>query len=125
MKLQALAAATALVAVVGAVQAGEAQAVDAAQALRVVRDKATGQLRNATPEEAKVLAAADKAARAGQPERPLVVRQYANGMRGARLSPEYLSSLQAQRQPDGTLKVSHDKAGDEHAHAAPQTLPTE
>jgi hypothetical protein len=124
MKLQALAAATALAAVVGAVQAGDTPSVDAAQALRVTRDKDTGELRKATAEEAKALAEAEKALRAGQPERALVVRQHANGMRSARLSSEYLSSLQAVRQPDGSLKVMHDKAGDEHAHDAPQQLPT-
>ena len=111
MKLKALAAATALLAVAGAVQAGDVQPVDAAQALRAVRDKDTGQLRRATPEQAS------------QPQRPLVVRQYSNGMRSARLSPEYLSSLQATRQPDGSLKVTHGEA-DEHAAPAPQSLPT-
>lgn len=125
MKLQALATTVVLVAAVGAVQAGDAPAVDGAQALRAVRDKQTGQLRQATADEARAMAEAEKAARAGQPEKALVVRQHANGMKSARLPAEYLSNLRAERQPDGSMKVMHEKAGDEHAHAAPQTLPTE
>jgi hypothetical protein len=69
---------------------------------------------------------AENAARATQirTRPPLVVREYPNGMRGAVLGPEYLLTLKAQRRADGTVEVTHDKPG--HDHAAPNAkLPTE
>jgi hypothetical protein len=106
--------------------ASEASMADVAPAKRVVRDKKTGKLRAPSEDELKEMIAAENAARATQIKTrpPLVVREYPNGMRGAVLGPEYLLTLKAQRRADGTVEVSHDKAG--HNHAAPNAqLPTE
>ena len=106
--------------------AAQTSTADVAAAKRVVRDKQTGKLRAPTEDELQEMIAAEKAARASQvtTRAPLVVREYPNGMRGAVLGPEYLLTLKAQRRPDGTVEVSHDKQG--HEHAAPNAkLPTE
>lgn len=101
-------------------------ATDTASAKRVVRDKQTGKLRAPTEDELQEMIAAENAARASQitTRAPLVVRQYPNGMRGAVLGPEYLLSLNAKRKPDGTIVLSHDKPGFDHA-APSAKLPTE
>lgn len=125
MKLHALASVAALLALAGAAHAGDVPASDNAEALRAVRDKETGQLRAATAQEAKALAEAEKAARGGQAAKPVVVRQYPNGMRAARLTPEYLSTLKADRLPSGALAVSHASASDEPAAPVRQDQPTE
>jgi hypothetical protein len=106
--------------------AAPTNAADVAPAKRVVRDKQTGKLRAPTEDELQEMIAAENAARASQikTRAPLVVRQYPNGMRGAVLGPEYLLSLKAQRRPDGTIEVSHDKQGYDHA-ASNAKLPTE
>jgi hypothetical protein len=106
--------------------AAQTNTADVASAKRVVRDKHTGKLRAPSEDELQEMIAGENAARATQikTRAPLVVRQYPNGMRGAVLGPEYLLSLKAQRRSDGTVEVSHDKPG--HDHAAPTAkLPTE
>jgi hypothetical protein len=125
MKLKALASMAALMVLAGAAQAGDVPAADTPQALRAVRDKDTGKLRAATAEEAKAMAEAEKAARAGQPAKLVVVRQYASGMRSATLTPEHLSTLKAERLPSGALKISHPGAADSHAAPVQQDRPTE
>jgi hypothetical protein len=134
MKLQALASVAVIAAIAGAAHAADATAVqpaaeaapaDSLQSLRVVRDKETGRLRSATADEAKAMADAERAARGSQAAKPVVVRQYANGMKAAVLPLEFRSSLNAQRQPDGSLKITHADAADEHAGAGKQQHPTE
>lgn len=109
-----------------ATAAAQANPADVAPAKRVVRDKQTGKVRAPTEDELQEMIAAENAASASQvrTRAPLAVRQYPNGMRGAVLGPEYLLSLKAQRRPDGTVAVTHDKPG--YDHAAPNaSLPTE
>jgi hypothetical protein len=99
---------------------------EVAPAKRVVRDKKTGKLRAPSEDELQEMIAAENATRARQIKtRPsLIVRQYPNGMRSAVLGPEYLLTLKAQRRPDGSVEVSHDKHAP--AHSAPNpNLPTE
>jgi hypothetical protein len=81
---------------------------DAANARRAVRDKATGKLRAPTPEEFEAMSAAQpqSAAKSG----PVQVRQHANGMRSARLGPEYLVTLKGTRRADGSVQQSHPVA---------------
>lgn len=95
----------------------------AVAAKRVVRDKQTGKLRAPNEEELAAMIEQERAARAasGKSEEsvPLVVRQYPNGMRSAVLGPDFLVSIKAQRQPDGKIVVSHDRAAHEHSGATP------
>lgn len=132
MTLHTLAHAVLLAGLVASAQAADtpsspppgAAAADGLQSLRVVRDKETGKLRAPTAEEAKAMAAAEREARKGEPQRTVVLRQHANGMKSAVLTPEYLSTLKAQRQPDGSLAITHAAPADEHAAHAPQQHPT-
>lgn len=100
--------------------------------LRVVRDKETGQLRAPNNDELKQMLAAEKAARKakGLPEssgeiQAVEVRTHANGMKSAQLGPEYLVSLEARRDAEGNLVVTHAQPGYD-VHAAPANeQPTE
>lgn len=102
-----------------------------AQARRVVRDKETGKLRAPTEDELKSMLEDERAARAarGEPEpaadkAPLSIRQYSNGMKGAVLGPQYLSTLRAERDASGKLVTKHANPADDHP-VAPSKLPTE
>jgi hypothetical protein len=113
-----------------AVLAQDAQA--SMDAMRVVRDKQTGQLRAPNSEELKQMLDAEKADRKarGQPEpsadsQPVQVRTYASGMRAAVLGPEFLVSLEAHRDADGNLAVRHADPAEEHITAPNTALPTE
>ena len=107
-------------------------AVAASEAMRVVRDKETGQLRAPSKDELKQMLAAEKAARKakGEPEpsadsQPIEVRTYSGGMKAAVLGPEFLVSLEARRDADGNLVVTHARP-EYDRHAAPASdLPTE
>lgn len=74
----------------------------------VVKDKASGELRAATPEEAASLKPTDAArsaafrAAAPAPSQPLL-KYHANGAQGARMTPEFMSYSVAVRQPDAGL----------------------
>ena len=134
--------ATALALAAGAAGAADAAAGDSTleqarpasaqeqQALRVVRDKATGKLRAPDEQELAEILASERAARTKRGERglaqraPLVVRQHGSGMRSAVLGPEYFVTLLAERQPDGRLTVSHNSPVLEQAPAKSQQ-PTE
>jgi hypothetical protein len=107
-------------------------AVAASEAMRVVRDKETGQLRAPNNDELKQMLAAEKAARKakGLPEssgeiQAVEVRTHANGMKSAQLGPEFLVSLEARRDAEGNLVVTHAQPGYD-VHAAPANeQPTE
>ncbi len=100
----------------------QAQPAAAAQpeARRAVRDKVTGQLRAPTAEEAEAMRASQSAARSargaatGAKSAPMRVVQHGGGMRSAVLGTEYLVTLKAQRQPDGSLAISHNQPGLDH-----------
>jgi hypothetical protein len=106
--------------------------VAASEAMRVVRDKETGQLRAPNSAELKQMLEAERAARKakGQPEpsadpQPLEVRTYSGGMKAAVLGPEFLVTLEARRDADGNLVVTHSRP-EYDAHAEPaKALPTE
>jgi len=109
-----------------------AQPTASMDAMRVVRDKATGKLRAPNPSELKEMLEAEKAQRKalGKPEsaaepQPIEVRSYPSGMRAAVLGPEYLVSLEAYRDADGNLVVRHADPADEHVAAPQAQLPTE
>lgn len=110
-------------------QAEAAPAAADAQALRVVRDKQTGKLRAPTADELKVMQAAERAERRarGVPEsQPLVVTRHASGMLSAKLGPEYMMTLEGERQPDGSVRRFHaDGTAHEHAPVAHDDRPTE
>ncbi len=101
------------------------------QSLRAVRDKETGKLRAPNESELKQLIEAERASRRarGLPEpeaaAPTVVRLHGNGMRSARLGPEHLISIHAQRSPDGRLIQSHANPANAHPTPAQKELPTE
>ena len=125
-----VAAALAATLVTPAVLAQDAEA--STDALRVVRDKQTGQLRAPNNEELKQMLEAEKADRKarGKPEssanpQPVQVRTYASGMRAAVFGPEFLVSLEAHRDADGNLTVRHADPADEHVAAPHTALPTE
>jgi hypothetical protein len=107
-------------------------AVAASEAMRVVRDAETGELRKPTNDELKQMLEAEKAARKakGQAEpsanpQPVQVRSYSGGMKAAVLGPEFLVSLEARRDADGKLVVTHSRSEyDGHAERAAE-LPTE
>jgi hypothetical protein len=102
-----------------------------ANALRVVRDKATGKLRAPTADEAKSMDDAERAVRKarGLPEvaavAPVAVTRRADGTLAARLGPEYLMTLKAERRADGSVRRFHDDGADHPVAAPHQTLPTE
>ena len=107
-------------------------AVSASEAMRVVRDKETGQLRTPNNEELKQMLDAEKAQRKARGEsepsadpQPVAVRTYSGGMKAAVLGPEFLVSLEARRDADGNLVVTHSRP-EYDAHAEPANeLPTE
>lgn len=74
----------------------------AADGLKVMRDKATGRLRAPTAEEARVL---DAAAAPSVPQ-ALVITEHADGMKSARLTEEYMMSLDAEG-GSGGLRIGH------------------
>lgn len=100
-----------------------------AQALRAVRDRQTGKLRAPTADELKAMQTAERAERRarGEPEsQPLVVKRHASGMLSAELGPEYMMTLQGERQPDGSVRRFHaDGTTHEHAPVAHDARPTE
>ena len=126
----AVAAALAVTLAAPAVLADDA--IAASEAMRVVRDKETGQLRAPNGEELKQMLDAEKAQRKarGQAEpsadpQPVEVRTYSSGMKAAVLGPEFLVSLEARRDADGNLVVTHSRP-EYDAHAEPANeLPTE
>ena len=105
----------------------------ASEALRVVRDKETGKLRAPNNDELKEMIAAEKAERKakGLPEsseetQAFEVRTHANGMKSLQLGPEFLVSLEARRDADGNLVVTHAQPGyDVHVAPATEQQPTE
>jgi len=108
-------------------------AVAASEAMRVVRDKKTGELRAPSDAELRKMLQAEKAARKARGEaepsadaQPVEVRTYSGGMKAAVLGPEFLVSLEARRDADGNLVVTHSRPEyDAHAEPAAPELPTE
>ncbi len=107
-----------------------APAVQSADALTVVRDPVTGELRAATGEEQAALqqkANAGKRLRQGTAVQPQQ-KFHASGARGTRVTDEFLSSSVVTRLPDGSLQKqcfdSHGAADSAaqtgHVHATPQ-----
>lgn len=102
------------------------------QALRAVRDKATGKLRAPSQEELESMLQEERAQRRarGEPEvaatsaQPLSVRRHASGMRSAVLGPEYLVTVQGKRAADGSMVQTHADPAHEHPTPAKQH-PTE
>jgi hypothetical protein len=113
-------AALALAASAGAATAADTPVSDT-QAQPAARDKVTGKLRAPTAEEAEAMRAGERGARAargvaepGAKTGPLRVVQHGGGMRSAVLGTEYLVTLKAQRQADGSLAITHNQPGLEH-----------
>lgn len=101
-----------------------------ANALRVMRDKTTGKLRAPTAEESKAMDDDARAARKarGLPETatptPAHVTRRADGALAARLGPDYLQTLKAERRADGSVRRFHDDGADHPVAAPHNTLPT-
>lgn len=102
----------------GQVPAEVTAAPSATSSQIVVRDAASGQLRAATPEEAKTLRATEPQVRAAR----TLPRAHASGARGARLTDEFMSYSVLVRQPDGSFtEVCY--ASREEAEAATHAAP--
>ncbi|AKU23363.1 post-PEP-CTERM-1 domain-containing protein [Massilia sp. NR 4-1] len=111
-------------------ETAQTSTVQSADALTVVRDPVTGELRAATGEEQ---AALQQKANAGKRLRQSAAPQaqqkfHASGARGARVTDEFLSSSVVTRLPDGSMQKqcfdSHDAADSAaqagHVHVTPQ-----
>ncbi|MEP7706097.1 hypothetical protein [Paraglaciecola sp. 25GB23A] len=114
MKMIYIFAVATLAATLVAPSAPAAEPTAATEALRVIRDKQTGQLRAPNNQELKDMLNAEKAARKARGEsepsaepQQVEVRTYNSGMKSAVLGPEYLISLEAHRDADGNLVVTH------------------
>lgn len=98
--------------------AQEIQADAQSDALTVVRDAATGKLRNATAEEHASLKAQSPNARVRTLRAaPQAFQQkyHSSGARGVRLTDEFTSSVHAVRQPDGSIKTFESHNADQSA----------
>lgn len=101
-----------------------------AQGMRAVRDKQTGKLRAPTADEIESMESQERAARKarGLPEvadpKSLKITQHPNGMRSAKLGPEFLMTLRGERQSDGSVRRFHPD-GSEHHPVARDVRPTE
>lgn len=102
-------------------QVAPTNAVGEAQAMRAVRDKATGKLRAPTADELEAMHASERAARKarGLPETaeptPLRVQLHASGMRSAVLGPDFLVTLRGERRADGSVRRFHPDGDHEHS----------
>lgn len=122
-----------MVLLAGLTLAGGAQAGDAAQdadmyfnGIKVAIDPATGRLRQPTPEEATALRASvrlmpsargkGKTMPATRADAQRTIRKAADGSISAQVSEDMLLSVEATRQADGSIKVTH--AGDVVAQEA-------
>lgn len=97
------------------------QAGGATEALRVVRDPATGKLRAPTAAESKLMEASAAATR--KPSAPVQLQVAPNGTKSVRLPAEYLISVEASRDANGNITTHHDQRNMEHGSKA--ALPTE
>jgi molybdopterin-guanine dinucleotide biosynthesis protein A len=106
------------------------QQVESSSSMTVVRDAETGKLRAPTAAEHAALSQAAKAkslkARASAAA-PTLQKSHASGARGARLTDDFMSTVVAVRNADGSIGrqclESHDDAEAAHAgHAAPTSV---
>jgi hypothetical protein len=132
MNSKSLAVAAALAATLAAPVVLADDTATTADALRVVRDKETGQLRAPSQGELKQLLDEEKAARKarGEPEpaadaQPVEVREYGDGMKAAVLGPEFFVTVLVERDENGELVIRHANPADDHAAAPASKLPTE
>lgn len=102
-----------------------------AQSMRAVRDKATGKLRAPTADEIEAMESQERADRKarGVPEtadpKSLTVTKHPNGMRSAKLGPEFLMTLRGERRSDGSVRRFHPDGVEHHHPAASDMRPTE
>jgi len=132
MKSKSISVVATLAAMLAAPVALADDAVATADALRVVRDKQTGQLRAPSQGELKQLLDEEKAARKarGEPEpavdaQPVEVREYGDGMKAAVLGPEFFVTVQVERDENGELVIRHANPADDHSAVPASKLPTE
>lgn len=118
-----------MVLLAGLTLAGGAQAGDAAQdadlyfnGVKVAIDPATGRLRQPTPEEVKALRASvqqmptarGKAMPKTRTDAQRTLRKRADGTMKAQVSEDMMLNLEATRQADGSIQITH--SGDAAAH---------
>jgi hypothetical protein len=102
-----------------------------AQSVRAVRDKATGKLRAPTADEIEAMESQERTDRKarGLPEtadpKSLTITRHANGMRSARLGPEFLMSLRGERRSDGSVRRFHLDGVEHDHHPVRDVRPTE
>jgi hypothetical protein len=101
------------------------------QSMRVVRDKATGKLRAPTADELDAMESQERADRkarglseAGDPN-SLKITRHANGMRSAKLGPEFLMTLRGERKADGSVRRFHPDGVEHQQPSANDSRPTE
>lgn len=90
--------------------------LESTEALTVVRDAETGQLRHASASEMNALKAQSTRALARMAPKATQQKTHGSGARGARLTDEFMSTSVAVRNPDGSIGMqcfdSHGAASD-------------
>jgi hypothetical protein len=115
----------ALLGLVSQSAAAQEAAAPSNESLTVVRDPGTGKLRSATAEEHMALQAQAQSQSAGRMRTlrapaPQAFQQkyHASGARGVRLTDEFVSSVRAVRQPDGSIATYESNDADQSAPVA-------
>lgn len=127
-KLLALAACTGMAFAAGTAQAADSKvtvvkAGGGTDAVKVVRDKDTGKIRAATPEEMDAMGNSSLAPNVVVLSRPVTTMvQRPDGSATIRRSLDELDSVVMERGADGKLSMRH---GGKHVAPAPQTAPKE
>ncbi len=121
---QRLLCAAGIIALLGLAQPAMAQEAtqSTAQALTVVKDAETGQLRAPTAAEAAALQAKAATARSAMRQAPQTIlsKTHRSGLRGFRVTDDMLTMSVAVRKPDGSIErqcfEAHDGAADAKGH---------
>jgi hypothetical protein len=89
------------------------------ESMTVVRDPETGKVRAATAEEQATLQAkaSKKMSLMRAAPKPTLQKFHPNGARGVRLTDEFVSSVRAVRQPDGSITTFESHDADQSAAA--------
>jgi len=89
------------------------------ESMTVVRDPETGKVRAATAEEQATLQAkaAKRMSLMRAAPKPTLQKFHPNGARGVRLTDEFVSSVRAVRQPDGSITTFESHDADQSAAA--------
>jgi hypothetical protein len=126
--LRALSAAgIALAAFNAAAQSAQPQtaAVESTDRVTVVRDATTGELRAPTQDEAAALKSSARKSLLRVAPPATLQKSHRSGATGVRLTDEFISSVVAVRQPDGSLSISEAHSADGATKAPVHATKTE